>query len=181
MLPRSCSAYSRRLQVCVESLTRPERVEDLLVLTLRFTAPVGLGARQRGSLQSRVQREPTPQLACTQLYECLPFQARRMCLIAPARTPTTKKTPCPRYGPRCSTRALPKRASQSIEDRLHHEMCHAVSQPRLFRTSHCRTTPPAQDATGSQEASVPTWNSRMLWQFGESSAREPSLPPPSLN
>ena len=28
----------------VESLTRPEREEDLLVLTLHFTAPVGLGA-----------------------------------------------------------------------------------------------------------------------------------------
>ena len=43
MLPRSCSAYSRRLQVCVEHLTRPEGEEDLIVLTLRFTAPVGLG------------------------------------------------------------------------------------------------------------------------------------------
>ena len=35
MLPRSYRAYSRRLQVCVESLTRPEREEDLLLLTLR--------------------------------------------------------------------------------------------------------------------------------------------------
>ena len=33
------------------------------------------------------------------------------------------------------------------------------------------TSPPAPDATGSQEAGVPTWNSRMLWQFGESRAR----------
>ena len=35
--------------------------------------------------------------------------------------------------------------------------------------------------TGSQEASVPTWNPRMLWQYGESRALEPLLPPPSLN
>ena len=44
------------------------------------------------------------------------------------------------------------------------------------------STPPLSvDATGSQEASVPTCNSRMLWQFEESRAREPSLPHPSLN
>ena len=43
------------------------------------------------------------------------------------------------------------------------------------------TLPLSVDATGSQEASVPTCNSRMLWQFEESRAREPSLPHPSLN
>ena len=43
MLPTSGSAYSRRLQVCVEHLTGPEGEEDLLVLTLCFTAQVGLG------------------------------------------------------------------------------------------------------------------------------------------
>ena len=90
-----------------------------------------------------------------------------------------KETPWPRGGPRYSARALLGRASQSIEDKLHHDKCHAVSRPRLFRTPHCRTSRPALDATGSQEASVPTWNSRMLWQFGESHAREPSLPPPT--
>ena len=83
--------------------------------------------------------------------------------------------------PRCSVRALPGRTSQSIEDRLHHDKCHAVSWPRLFRTPRCSTSRLAPDATGSQEASVPTWNSRMFWQFGEYSAREPSLPLPSLN
>ena len=45
MLQRSCSAYSLRLRVCVKSLTRPEREEDLLVLTLCFTSPVGLERR----------------------------------------------------------------------------------------------------------------------------------------
>ena len=97
-LPRSCSAYSRRLQVCVEYLTRPESEEDLLVLTLLFTAPVGLG---RHRLPSRGRREPAPRLACTPQHEFSPVQGRRMCLIARASTPTTKKTPWPRGGPRC--------------------------------------------------------------------------------
>ena len=35
---------------------------------------------------------------------------------------------------------------------------------------------PAQDATGSQEASVSIWNSRILLQFGESRARDSPLP-----
>ena len=43
-MPRSYSAYSWLLQVCVECLTRLEREEDLRVLALRFTALVGLGA-----------------------------------------------------------------------------------------------------------------------------------------
>ena len=110
-------------------------------------------------------RELAPWLACTPQHEFLPVQGRRMCLIERVRTLTTKKTPWPRGGPRCSAQALLGRAFQSIEDRLHHDKCHAVSQPLLFRIPHCSTSSPAQDATGSQEASVPTWNSRMLWRF----------------
>ena len=55
-------------------------------------------------------------------------------------------------------------------------LCHG-----FFDVLIAAQAPHAQDATGSQEASIPTWNSRMLWQFGESRAREPSLPPSSMN
>ena len=41
-----------------------------------------------------------------------------------------------------------------------------VSWPGLFRTPHCHTSPPAQDATKSQVANVSTRNSSLCWQFG---------------
>ena len=85
-------------------------------------------------------------------------------MIERERTLTTKKTPWPRGGPRCSVRALPEPASQSIYDRLHHDKCHAVSRPRLFRTPHCCTSPPAPNATGCGNL-----EKAALWQFGESS------------
>ena len=139
MLPRSCSAYSRRRRG--SACTRPEGEEDLHVLTLRFTqvhcASESWRAASGGRLPSRGQREPAE----------------------------VKETPLPRGGPRYSARALPGRASESIEDKLHHDKCRAVSRPRIFRTPHCSTSRPALDATGSQEASDPTWNSRMLWQL----------------
>ena len=57
------------------------------------------------------------------------------------KTSTTKKTPWPRGGPPCSARARPGRASQSTEDRLHHEICQAVSRSRLFRNPRCPQAP----------------------------------------
>ena len=45
------------------------------------------------------------------------------------------------------------RAFQSIENRFHYDMCHAVSQPGLW-PPYCHTSPPAQGATQSQEASL---------------------------
>ena len=69
--------------------------------------------------------------------------------------PTTKKTPWPRGSPRCSARALPGRAYQSIEDMLHPDMCHAVSRQLLFQTPHSSTNPLRFLTTGSQEASFP--------------------------
>ena len=62
-----------------------------------------------------------------------------MCFIACARTPTTKKTPSPLGGQRCSARAQPGRASHSIE------ICQAVSRPGLFGNPDCCTSPLAQD------------------------------------
>ena len=70
--------------------------------------------------------------------------------------PDDEEDAWPRGSPRCSAQALLGRAFQSVEDRLHHDKCHAVSQPLLFRIPHCSTSSPAQDAIGSQEASVPT-------------------------
>ena len=82
-------------------------------------------------------------------------------MIARERTPTTRKTPWPRGGPRCSARARPGRASRSME------ICQAVSRPGLFGNPDCRTSPLAQDAKQSQEANVPTRNSRLCWQLGK--------------
>ena len=56
-------------------------------------------------------------------------------------------------------------------------MCHAESHPGLSRTPGCSTRPPP-DSTASQEAGVPALNSRVFWQFRESCAWRPSLPPP---
>ena len=40
----------------------------------------------------------------------------------------------------------------------HHDMCHAVSRPLLFRTPHCHTSPPALDAGGLSRASYASMN-----------------------
>ena len=123
---------------------------------------------RRPPAESGARREPAPRLACTAQHEFAPVQARRMCLIARARTPTTRKTPWPRGGPRCFARARlgRGRASRSIEDRLHYEICQAVSRQGLFGNSHCRTSPLASDAKQSQEANVPTRNSSLCWLCG---------------
>ena len=86
----------------------------------------------RPPAESGARRDPTPRLACTAQHEFSPIQERRICLIARERTPTTKKTPWPRGGPRCCAQACLGRAFQSIENRLHFDMCHAVSRPGLF-------------------------------------------------
>ena len=44
----------------------------------------------------------------------------------------SKKTPWPRGGPRCCAQACLGRAFRFIENRLHFDMCHAVSRPGLF-------------------------------------------------
>ena len=141
MLPRSCSAYSRRLKSVLILPPRKGRGPACSHLALH-RASGSWRAASGGRLPSRIRREPAPRLACTQQHELSPVQARRMCLIARARTPTKKKTPWPRSGPRCSARARPGRASRSIEDRLHREICHAVSRSGLFRNPRCRTSPP---------------------------------------
>ena len=61
----------------------------------------------------------------------------------------------------CSARARAGRASQSMQ------IFHAVSRPMLFRKPHCGTSPLAPDAKQGQEANVPTRNSSLSWQFGE--------------
>ena len=94
--------------------------------------------------------------------------------------PTTKETPWPRGGPGCSSRARAWRASQSIEDRLHHEICRTVSdgvcRPGLLPHKLPRTG--RQAKSGSQRS---TRNSSLCWQFGEIPAQEPfQLVPPKV-
>ena len=100
-----------------------------------------------------------------------------------SRTLTMRKKPWPRGGPPCSTREHLGRAFQ-IRDHRQPAARWSVSESsrissKAFSNSSRKHKPPSR--TGRTEASVPTLNSRMLWQIGESRAREPSLPPPSLN
>ena len=78
------------------------------------------------------------------------------------------------------------RCRQSIENRLHYDMCHAVSRPGCipaFSNSSFPHKSPAQHGLNtprkeqSQEPNVSKRNSRMLWQLGEIRAQEPFLPP----
>ena len=88
-------------------------------------------------------------------------------MIAPARTPTTTKTPWPRGGPHCSARALPGPASQSIEDNLHHEFCKAVCRPGLFLNPRCRTNRPRTGRhwkSGSQRSHMEFQDAVAIWR-----------------
>ena len=117
MLLRSCNPYSQRLQVCVESVTRPEREEDLLVLifssSLRFTAPVGLVAPPAEAacrVGDDVSRGAWAYMhATTRVLTCPGGED----VLDRVREDPDDETPWPRGGPRCSARALLGRASQS--------------------------------------------------------------------
>ena len=71
---------------------------SLCALPRRLT----LAARPlRPHAESCARREAAPLLACTEQHKFTPVQARRMCLIARARTQMTRKT----HWPRCCSAA----------------------------------------------------------------------------
>ena len=109
----------------------------------------------RPPAESGARRDPTPRLACTAQHEFSPIQERRICLIARERTPTTKKTPWPRGGPRCCAQACLGRAFQSIENRLHFDMCHAVSRPGLFELLIAAQAPPHRTPSKVRKQTFP--------------------------
>ena len=104
-------------------MTRPEREDDLLVLNLCFTVPVGLGAPP-AKAACRVGDDESRRLClharrATQQHELSPVQGRRMCLIAREYLDDDDDALAARRpGPRCSARARSGLASQSIEDSL---------------------------------------------------------------
>ena len=81
---------------------------------------------RRPPAESRARREPALRLACTAQHELSPVQERKICLIARLGNPTTRKTPWPSGGPRCSARER-LGPFQTIERRLQDDPCQAVS------------------------------------------------------
>ena len=67
------------------------------------------------------------------------------------------------------------RAFQSMENCHYYDVCHAVSWPGLSRTRRCSTSSPASDAKRSQEANIPTRNSKFILKFGDIQAQQPLL------
>ena len=67
----------------------------------------------------------------------------------------SKKTPWPRGGPRCCAQACLGRAFQSIENRLHFDMCHAVSRPGLFELLIAAQAPPHRTPSKVRKQTFP--------------------------
>ena len=140
--------------------------------------------RRMPPAESRARREPTSWHACTAQHSFSHVQTR-MSSFPRARTDdethseprSRRQTPGPRGGPHCSAASARLRLGRAFqssesgtENRLHYDVCHAVSRPEHLIATRARPHRIPRQLGSDLGANVPTSNSRLLLQFGEISA-----------